>query len=78
MKGRYIMSNLTHLFKVGQKVKINTKEYGSVTNVSDGTVVETNENYIIVHDDDLDYDGWYENGFNIGSIQPIYELKQLK
>ena len=63
------MSNLTHLFKVGQKVKCNFdgKLYS-------GTVTETHANHIIVNVPDVSDHCWFENGFNIGDVYPDYNF----
>ena len=63
------MSDLTHLFKIGQKVKCNFdgKLYG-------GTVMETYANHIIVNVPDVSDHCWFENGFNIDCVYPDYNF----
>lgn len=68
------MANLTHLFKVGQEVKIQNDDFDSIKKFSNGVVKETYEDYIIVTDTDTNTDGWYEENFNIGSIYPEYNF----
>lgn len=70
------MANLSHLFKVGQKVKIKNDDFDNPQGISfeDGVVKETYEDHIIVHHTELDFDGWYEENFNIDCIFPEYNF----
>ena len=63
------MSDLTHLFKVGQKVKCNMdgKFY-------DGVVKETYTNHIIVDIPKISNHCWFENDFNIEDVYPSYNF----
>ena len=63
------MSDLTHLFKVGQKVrcKIDNKFYA-------GTVTETYIDHIIVDIPDISNHCWFESGFNIGDVYPEHNF----
>lgn len=63
------MANLTHLFKIGQKVKCNLD--GVFYN---GTVKETYEDHIIVDVPDISDHCWFEEGFNIGNVYPVYNF----
>lgn len=67
------MANLTHLFKVGQEVKVESEEFGEV-NFYDGIVKEVYEDHIIVTNLDLGIDGYYEEGFNLEWIYPAYNF----
>lgn len=62
-------ANLMHLFKVGQKVKCNFD--GKLHN---GTVKETQADYIIVDVPGVSDHCWFENGFNIGDVYPDYNF----
>ena len=64
------MSDLTHLFKVGQKVscKIDSIFYN-------GIVKETHTEHIIVDIPEISDHCWFENGFNIGDVYPKYNFK---
>lgn len=64
------MSDLTHLFKIGQKVKCNFDG-----NLHSGTVKETYTDHIIVDVADISDHCWFEEGFNIGDVYPDYNFK---
>ena len=68
-KRKKIMNNLTHLFKVGQKVKCNFdgKLYS-------GTVKETHTDHIIVNVPDISDHCYFENGFNMNCVYPEYNF----
>jgi uncharacterized protein Veg len=68
------MANLTHLFKVGQKVKIKNTDFDAIKKFNNGVVKETYTDHIIVTNTDYDFDGWYEEGFNIDCIYPEYNF----
>lgn len=59
------MSDLTHLFKVGQKVRC--KIEGTFYK---GTVKEVYTDHIIVDISDISDHCWFENNFNIGDVYP--------
>lgn len=63
------MANLTHLFKLGQKVRCNFDgEFYK------GTVTKTEVDYIIVDVPEISDHCRFENGFNIGDIYPEYNF----
>ena len=59
------MSNLTHLFKVGQEVRCNMdgKFYK-------GTILETHVDHIIVDIPEVSNHCWFENDLNVGDVYP--------
>ena len=63
------MADLTHLFKVGQKVKcsMDGKLYK-------GTIKETYTDHIIVDIPSISDHCWFESGFNIGDVYPEYNF----
>lgn len=63
------MSDLTHLFKVGQKVKCNMD--GELYN---GTVKETYTDHIIVDIPEISDNCWFEHGLNICDVYPDYNF----
>ena len=63
------MANLTHLFKIGQKVKCNMDG-----TLHDGTVKETYTDHIIVDVPDISDHCYFENGFNIDCVYPEYNF----
>lgn len=62
------MSNLTHLFTIGQKVKSITSDFDG-TIAASGVVAETCPDHLIV--DFGDYKGYYEEGFNLDKLYTI-------
>lgn len=66
-----IMSNLKHLFKVGQKVKWYNNDFDNVGNKFDDAIVtETHEDHIIINLTKTDTNMWIEEGFNLDMVFP--------
>lgn len=65
------MANLSHLFKPGQKVRVNFD--GTFFK---GTVTKTGNDYIIVDIPEIFDHCRFENGFNIGNVYPEYNFKE--
>ena len=63
------MSNLTHLFKVGQKVKCNFDG-----TLHSGIVKETYTDHIIVAVPDISDHCYFEEGFNMDCVYPDYNF----
>lgn len=63
------MSDLTHLFNVGQKVKCNMDGI-----FYEGTVKETYVNHIIVDIPRISDHCWFENGINMDDVYPDYNF----
>ena len=63
------MSDLTHLYKPGQKVRCRLDGQ-----FFKGTVKETYENYIIVDLPEVSDHCWFENGFNMDCVYPEYNF----
>lgn len=63
------MSNVTHLFKVGQEVRcrFDGRFY-------DGTVTETYADHIIVNVPGISNHCYFENGFNMDHVYPEYNF----
>lgn len=59
------MSDLTHLFSVGEKVRCKVDD-----SFYNGIVKETYMNHIIVDVPEISDHMWYENGVNIGDVYP--------
>lgn len=68
------MTNLTHLFHVGQKLKIRNDDFDSLQKFDDGIVKEAHEDHIIVTETKTNTDGWYEEGLNIDLLYPEYNF----
>ena len=65
------MSNLTHLFKVNQKVKC--KLDGKFYN---GTVKETYADHIIIDVPEISDHCYFEEGFNMDCVYPEYNFEE--
>ena len=65
------MSDLTRLFKIGQKVKCNFDG-----KLYDGTVKETYTDHIIVDVPDISDHCYFENGFNMDCVYPEYNIQK--
>ena len=63
------MSNLIHIFKVGQKVKCDMDG-----KMHDGVVKEIYDDHIIVDIPEVSDHCWFESGFNIDCVYPDYNF----
>lgn len=69
------MANLTHIFKVGQKVRVRKGN-----NILDGygwnkgTVKEVYEDHIIIDIPEVSDHCWFEEGFNLSDVYPEYNF----
>ena len=63
------MSDLTRLFKNGQKVKCSMDG-----KLHSGTVKETYADHIIVDVSDISDHCWFEEGFNLDCVYPEYNF----
>ena len=63
------MSDLTRLFKIGQKVKCNFNG-----TLHDGIVKETYTKHIIVDVPDISDHCYFENGLNMDCVYPDYNF----
>ena len=69
------MSNLTHLFKVDQKVRYYSDD---LKRFYKGTVKEVYEDHLIVNVPELSDHLWFEEGFNIDRLYPEYNFSDWK
>ena len=67
------MSDLTHLFKVGQKVTYRNNDFDAERNIS-CVVKETYPDHIIITDTETDTDLWIEEGFNMDCVYLEYNM----
>ena len=67
------MSDLTHLFKVGQKVKVLHDDFEG-RYFKNGIVKETYPDHIIVNLTETNTNCWYEHGFGIDMVYPDYNF----
>ena len=67
------MANLTHLFKVGQKVIYKVNDFDCKASYN-GTVKEVHEDHIIVDVPEISDHCYFEEGFNLGCIYPTYNF----
>ena len=63
------MSDLRHIFKIGQKVKCDFDG-----NFYNGTVKETYLDHIIVDVPDVSNHCYFETGFNMDCVYPVYNF----
>lgn len=68
------MANLTHLFKVGQKVKYKNDDFDAVKKFTDCVVKETHADHIIITDTETNTDLYIEEGFNMDCVFPDYNF----
>ena len=66
------MTNLTHLFKVGQPVRVKNNDFGGKTKFIPGVVRETYPDHIIIQFDG--YVEWYEESY-LNLVYPDYNFK---
>ena len=71
------MANLTHLFKVGQKVRYKNDDFDAVKKFTDCVVKETYTDHIIITDLETNTDLWIEEGFNMDCVFPIYNFQEV-
>ena len=65
------MSDLTHLFKTGQKVRCNFDG-----TFHSGTVKETYKNHIIVDVPEISDHCYFGEGFNLDCVYPEYNFEK--
>ena len=68
------MSNLTHLFKVGQKVICRNNDFDAVKRNILCVGKETYPDHIIITDTKTDTDLWIEERLNMDCIYPDYNM----
>lgn len=68
------MSDLTHLWKVGQRVRIRINDFdmqGWLT----GYVQEVYSDHLIVYCNEIDHNMWFEQDMNLGDLYPEYNFE---
>ena len=68
------MANLTHIFKVGQKVKVRGGDAIDGYRWNKGTIKETHEDYIIIDIPEISDHCYFEEGFNLSDVYPEYNF----
>lgn len=68
------MSDLTHLFKVGEKVFFRDDAFDSLEKFVPCTVKETYTDHIIITDDKTQTDFYIESGINLDLVYPAYNF----
>ena len=72
------MADLTHLFKVGQKVIYRNNDFDAIKRNIPCVVKETYQDHIIITDTETDTetdtDLWIEEGFNMDCVYPEYNF----
>ena len=69
------MSNLTRLFKVGQKVIYRNNDFDAVKRNIPCVVKETFPDHIIITDTETTTDLWIEEGLNMDCVYPEYNFQ---
>ena len=69
------MTDLTHLFKVGQKVIYKNTDFDVIKKNIPCVVKETYKDHIIITDIETDTDLWIEENFNLGQVYPDYNFE---
>lgn len=72
------MSDLTHLFKVGQAVFLRDDSFDALERFMPCTVKETASDYIIITDDKTQTDFYIESGFNLDMVYPAYNFTMMQ
>ena len=72
------MADLTHLFKVGQKVIYRNNDFDAVKRNIPCIVKETHADHIIITDMETNTDLWIEEGFNMDCVFPMYNFQEVK
>lgn len=73
-KEGFRMSDLTRLFKVGQRVFYRNDDFDALEKFMPCTVKETASDYIIITDDKTQTDFYIESGFNLDMVYPAYNF----
>lgn len=71
------MANLSHLFKVGQKVIYRNNDFDAVKRDIPCVVKETYADHIIITDMETNTDLWIEENFNMDYVFPDYNFKEV-
>ena len=69
------MSNLTHLFKVGQKVIYKNTDFDAIKQNIPCVVKETYKDYIVITDIETNTDLYIEENFNLDKVYPMYNFE---
>lgn len=68
------MSDLRHLWKVGQKVVWITSDFEGVSR-EQGTVTEVHENHVVCDIPTVSDHMMFEQGFNLDNLYPAYNFE---
>ena len=68
------MTNLTHLFKVGQKVKVKNNDFDAREKFSDAVVTLVEEDHVIARELETDTSLHFYEGINLEMVFPDYNF----
>lgn len=68
------MTNLTHLFKVGQKVKVKNDDFDAREKFSDAVVTLVEEDHVIARELETDTNLHFYGGINLEMVFPDYNF----
>lgn len=71
------MADLTHLWKVGQRVRIRSNDF-EMQEWLTGYVQEVYSDHLIVYCNEIDHNMWFEQGMNMGDLYPEYNFEIVK
>lgn len=71
------MSDLSHLLKVGQKVKYRKDDFDAIKRFSDCIVKKVYSDHAIITDLETDTDLWVEEGINMDCVYPDYNFTEV-
>ena len=71
------MADLTHLWKVGQRVRIRSND-SEMQEWLTGYVQEVYSDHLIVHCNEIGHNMWFEKDMNLGDLYPEYNFEILK
>ena len=72
------MSDLTHIYKVGQKVRVRMGDEIDGFYMYGGTVKEISKDHIIVSVPEISDHCWFENGLNINDVYQEHKFESQR
>ena len=69
------MTDLTHLFKIGENVKYIVNDFGE-KKIYDGTVKEVAADDVLVDIPEISDHMWFEEGMNLDMLYPAYNFTE--
>lgn len=70
------MANLTHLWKVGQNVRIRNTDIDTIQKWYTGYVQEVHSDHLIVFCNKINHTMWFEENMNLDCLYPEYNFRK--